>query len=90
MMATNSTAPRKPFTENPAVARYTIAAGIETTPEYISPMRNTVSSRDAMIECTGMGMESRRSLSRLRYSPENVLNTLPNAPMHTAASAKMR
>ena len=53
-------------------------------------MRNTASSRDAMIECTGMGMESRRSLSRLRYSPENVLNTLPNAPMHTAASAKMR
>ena len=90
MSATNITAPTRAPREKPAVARYTIAAGIDTHPEYISPMRNTVSSRDTMIERTGMGMERRRSLSRLRYSPENVLNTLPNAPRQMATRASIR
>ena len=37
--STKSSAPISAGTEKPATARYTAAAGTETTPEYISPMR---------------------------------------------------
>ena len=39
-----------------------------------------------MIFDGGIGIESRRSLSFARYSPEYVLNTLPNAPSAIAMS----
>ena len=50
--------------------QYTITAGTITTPEYISPIRYTPSSRASMILPTGIGMDSSRSLSLAKYRPE--------------------
>ena len=46
--------------------QYTITAGSITTPENISPIRYTPSSRAARMYRTGMGRERSRSLSRAR------------------------
>lgn len=47
-----------------------MTAGRITTPLYISPIRYTLRSREAISVFTGMGMLSSRSLSLARYSPE--------------------
>ena len=47
-----------------------ITAGTMTTAEYINPIRYTLSRREAMMQRTGMGIASKRSLSFARYKLE--------------------
>ena len=54
--------------------------------EYITPMRYTVSRREAISAFTGMGRDSIRSLSLDRNRQEKVLNTLPKVPNRIAST----
>ena len=55
-----------------------------TAAEYIKPIRYTPASLATMIVRTGIGIDSRKSLSLARYRLEKVLKTLPKVPRTSA------
>ena len=66
----NNRLPKITPTDADAVIQYTMTAGRITTMEYITPMRYTVSRREAINTFTGMGRDSIRLLSLDRYRQE--------------------
>ena len=86
MSRTNRSAPRIAPAVGFAKKKYTTAPGTRMMPANSRPSRYVPSRRDARMYRTGIGRERSRSLSFAMYSPEKVLNTLPNTPSAVAIS----